>query len=144
MAGETIANLYLMVTGMTARRSKKAPRLNGSRHVLFVHVPSGKIARIGNMPSSSIFLVRFRMLESVSSNCVLEPPRGTNTEPMYLVTAPIPGIYLMKSLATQDRSPSKTEIKARMSKQLECGAIVFETRPLSPKVDFSFLKLGPR
>ena len=93
MAGETIPNLYLTVTGMTERRSKKAPRLNGSRHVLFVHVPSGKIARGGKMPSSSIFFVRFKMFASVYSNYTLGPPRGTKTVPKYLAIAPRPGIF---------------------------------------------------
>ena len=102
-------NLYLRVTGMIERRSKKAPRRNLPKYLLLEQVPSGNISRGGNYPSDSINSVLFSKLDKVSCNCSLEPDRGTNTQPIPFAILPNSGVVLTLSSATNEMSPPKVD-----------------------------------
>ena len=103
-------NLYFKVTGMRVRRSKKAPRRNLPKYLLFEQVPSGNISSGGNYPSDSINSVLFSKLDRVSCNYSLEPDLGTYTQPMPVAILPKSGVVLTLSSATNERSPSKVDM----------------------------------
>ena len=103
-------NLYFKVTGMRVRRSKKAPRRNLPKYLLFEQVPSGNISSGGNIPSDSINSVLFSKLDRVSCNYSFEPDLGTYTQPMPVAILPKSGVVLTLSSATNERSPSNYDM----------------------------------